>query len=105
VIANNSLKDITRNKVAAIRKRYVTDEEMALAAEMGRMLGGARLIVAPTLKTAWLCVRRSFEVRRRIERSAVTASGILWTDSKSKTTPILQRSRIRVQKDKRVSRR
>jgi hypothetical protein len=86
MIPTNPLKDIARNKVIEKRKRYVTDEEMALAVEMGRKFGGARLIVALALKTAWLCVRRSFEVRR-IERSAVTASGILWTDSKSKTKP------------------
>jgi hypothetical protein len=86
LIAANPLKDITRNKVVEKPKRYVTDEEMALAVEMGRKLGGARLIVALALKTAWLCVRRSFEVRR-IERSAVTASGIWWRDSKNPTKP------------------
>jgi hypothetical protein len=86
MIPTNPLKDITRNKVVEVRKRYVSDEEMALAVEMGRKLGGARLIVALALKTAWLCVRRSFEVRQ-IQRDAVTASGILWTDSKSKTKP------------------
>jgi hypothetical protein len=86
LIDTNPLNDIERNKTVAVRKRYVTDEEMALAVEMGRKFGGARLIVALALKTAWLCVRRSFEVRQ-IERSAVTASGILWTDSKSKTKP------------------
>jgi hypothetical protein len=82
----NPLNDLERNKTVAVKKRYVTDEEMALAVEMGRKFGGARLIVALALKTAWLCVRRSFEVRQ-IERSAVTATGILWTDSKSKTKP------------------
>lgn len=86
LITANPLKDLTRNKVVPQTKRYVTHEEMALAVEMGRKLGGARLIVALALKTAWLCVRRSFEVRQ-IERSAVTASGILWRDSKSKTKP------------------
>jgi hypothetical protein len=86
MITTNPLNDIERNKVVETKKRYVTNEEMALAVEMGRKLGGARLIVALALKTAWLCVRRSFEVRR-IERSAVTATGILWTDSKSKTKP------------------
>jgi hypothetical protein len=86
LIEANPLNDLERNKVVEKTKRYVTNEEMALAVEMGRKLGGARLIVALALKTAWLCVRRSFEVRR-IERSAVTATGILWTDSKSKTKP------------------
>lgn len=86
LITVNPLSDLERNKVVEKTKRYVTNEEMELAVEMGRKLGGARLIVALALKTAWLCVRRSFEVRR-IERSAVTAAGILWTDSKSKTKP------------------
>jgi len=86
LIEANPLNDLERNQVVETPKRYVTNEEMALAVEMGRKLGGARLIVALALKTAWLCVRRSFEVRR-IERSAVTATGILWTDSKSKTKP------------------
>ena len=86
LITVNPLSDLERNKVVETPKRYVTNEEMELAVEMGRKLGGARLIVALALKTAWLCVRRSFEVRR-IERSAVTATGILWTDSKSKTKP------------------
>ncbi len=86
LVTINPLKDITRNKVVEKKKRYVTNEEMELAVEMGRKFGGARLIVALALKTAWLCVRRSFEVRR-IERSSVTATGILWTDSKSKTKP------------------
>ena len=36
---------------------------MDLAVSVGRRLGGARLIVALALKTAWLCVRRSVEVR------------------------------------------
>ena len=86
LVVANPLKDITRNKRVEVKKRYVTNEEMDLAVEMGRKFGGARLIVALALKTAWLCVRRSFEVRR-IERSAVTATGILWTDSKDKNKP------------------
>jgi hypothetical protein len=86
MIAVNPLNDIERNKTVPVRKRYVTNEEMSLAVEMGRKFGGARLIVALALKTAWLCVRRSFEVRR-IERSAVSASGIWWTDSKDPNKP------------------
>lgn len=86
MIEANPLKGLTRNKVVAVKKRYVTNEEMALAVEMGRKFGGARLIVALALRTAWLCVRRSFEVRQ-IKREAVTTAGILWTDSKSKTKP------------------
>ena len=86
LIDTNPLNDIARNKVVEQKKRYVTDDEMALAVDMGRKFGGARLIVALALKTAWLCVRRSFEVRR-IERSAVKATGIVWTDSKDVNKP------------------
>jgi len=88
MIETNPLNDIERNKVVEVKKRYVTHEEMTLAVEMGRKFGGARLIVALALKTAWLCVRRSFEVRQ-IKRESVTPSGILWTDSKSKTKPTI----------------
>ena len=86
LIEANPLNDLARNKVVEQKKRYVSDEEMALAVEMGRKFGGARLIVALALKTAWLCVRRSFEVRQ-IERTAVAATGIWWTDSKDKNKP------------------
>ncbi len=40
-----------------VESRLVTDEEMALAVEMGRKLGGAKLITALALKTAWLCLK------------------------------------------------
>ncbi|MDN8617805.1 hypothetical protein [Variovorax ginsengisoli] len=88
LIETNPLNDLERNKTVPVKKRYVTDAEMALAVEMGRKFGGARLIVALALKTAWLCVRRSFEVRQ-IQREAVTPAGIIWTDSKSKTKPTI----------------
>lgn len=38
------------------------------------------------LKTAWLCVRRSVEVRG-ITRNSIRDEGILWQDGKSKTRP------------------
>ena len=44
--------------------------------------GGARLIVALALKTAWLCLRRPVEVRT-ITRSAITPEGIYWKDGKT----------------------
>jgi integrase len=61
--------------------RLVTDAEMALAVEMGRKLGGTRLIVALALKTAWLCVRRSVEVRA-LTRPQITDDGIVWEAAK-----------------------
>lgn len=54
---------------------------MSLALELGRSKGGARLIVALALQTAWLCVRRSVEVRG-ITRDAIRDDGILWQDGK-----------------------
>lgn len=79
----NPLSKLRKNKITRA-KRLVTEQEMGLAVEMGRKHGGARLIVALALKTAWLCVRRSVEVRG-ITRHAITEDGILWADGKDKT--------------------
>jgi hypothetical protein len=38
------------------------------------------------LKTAWLCVRRSFEIRG-MARDAITEAAILWSDSKNSNKP------------------
>jgi len=62
-------------------ERYVTDDELQLAIDMGREMGGPQLIVALALKTAWLCVRRSVEVRA-FTREQITAEGIVWTAAK-----------------------
>lgn len=85
LIETNPLDQLTKNKVAK-EKRYVTDEEMALATEMGRKFGGARLIVALALRTAWLCVRRSVEVRG-LTLDAIKETVILWHDGKNKNKP------------------
>lgn len=85
LIDTNPLDQLGKNKVVRER-RYVTDEEMALAVEVGRRCGGARHIVALALKTAWLCVRRSVEVRA-LTRDAIKETGILWKDGKSKDKP------------------
>jgi len=63
--------------------RRVTDDELALAAEMGRQAGGARLIVALALRTAYLCVRRSVEVRD-FQLHQIKEDGIEWTGAKRK---------------------
>ncbi len=55
-----------------------------MAVEVGRQLGGSRHIVAMGLKTAWLCVRRSVEVRG-LKRDGIREDGMLWEDGKSKT--------------------
>lgn len=80
VIAANPLDKITKNKTEK-EDRYVTNDEMALAVEVGRRCGGARHIVALALRTAWLCVRRSVEVRA-LTRDGIKESGLLWKDGK-----------------------
>lgn len=85
VIQSNPLAGIRKNKTVA-KKHYVTDADLALAVEVGRAKGGTRHIVALALRTAYLCVRRSVEVRG-ITRDAVTEAGVLWQDGKNKDKP------------------
>lgn len=80
VIEANPLAKLTKNKTTSARRR-VTAEEMTLALEVGRRFGGARLVVALALRTAWLCVRRSVEVRG-LTRDMIREDGILWQDGK-----------------------
>lgn len=61
--------------------RWVTDAELALTLRVGREMGGPQHIVALALQTAWLCVRRSVEVRA-MTRDQVTKEGILWLAAK-----------------------
>lgn len=69
-------------KLATVKRdRLVTDTELALAVEVGRAMGGPQHIVALALRTAWLCVRRSVEVRA-LTRDQITAEGIVWTAAK-----------------------
>jgi hypothetical protein len=86
MIETNPFAGITKNKRIQEAGRYVTDDELACVVAVGRDMGGPYHIIALALKTAWLCVRRSVEVRK-ITRDAVTDTGIVWTDSKSKTKP------------------
>lgn len=85
VIQSNPLAGIRKNKIVTA-KRYVTDADLALAVEVGRARGGTRHIVALALRTAYLCVRRSVEVRG-ITRDAVTDAGVIWQDGKNKNKP------------------
>jgi integrase len=87
VVTENPLRRLERNRTVK-SKRRVTAEEMALAVEMGRKFGGARHVVALALRTAWLCVRRSVEVRG-IQRQAIREDGILWHDGKDPTKPAI----------------
>jgi integrase len=84
-VLENPFTDVRKNKTAAV-KRYVTDAEIDLAVDMGRKAGGSRHIVALALKTAWLCLRRSVEVRS-IQNTAVTPEGLIWHDGKNKNKP------------------
>jgi integrase len=61
--------------------RCVADSELALAVDVGRRLGGPQHIVALALKTAFLCVRRSVEVRD-LKRDQIGVDGIVWTGGK-----------------------
>lgn len=61
--------------------RYVTDGELALAVEVGRRMGGPQHIVALALKTAFLCVRRSVEVRG-LTHEQIREDGIEWQAAK-----------------------
>lgn len=61
--------------------RYVTDRELGLAVEVGRRMGGPQHIVALALKTAFLCVRRSVEVRG-LTRPQIREDGIEWQAAK-----------------------
>jgi integrase len=61
--------------------RLVTDSELALAVEVGRRMGGPQHIAALALRTAWLCVRRSVEVRA-LTRDQIGEDGITWKAAK-----------------------
>ena len=86
MIETNPLDRIEKNKRVEQPKRYVTDDEMSIVVATGRVLGGPYHIIALALKTAWLCVRRSVEVRK-IGRDAMQDAGIVWTDSKDPNKP------------------
>lgn len=79
---------IETNPFASVEKlathktdRYVTDGELNLAVEVGRRIGGPQHIVALALKTAFLCVRRSVEVRG-LTRPQIQEDGIEWQSAK-----------------------
>lgn len=73
--------------------RYVTDVELALAVEVGRRMGGPQHIVALALKTAFLCVRRSVEVRS-LTRPQIRDDGIEWQAAKRQRSEAVKVGRI-----------
>lgn len=87
LLAANPFDDLTRNKTVKV-KRLVTPQELALAVELGRKMGGPQHVVAMALQTAYLCVRRSVEVRA-ITRDAITEQGIRWRDGKDPNKPAI----------------
>lgn len=87
LLTTNPFDDLTRNKTVTA-KRLVTPQELALAVELGRKIGGPQYVVAMALQTAYLCVRRSVEVRA-ITRDAITDQGIRWKDGKDPTKPAI----------------
>lgn len=80
LIVSNPFDDVERNETATY-DRLVTDAEISLAVRVGREMGGPPLIVALALKTAWLCLRRSVEVRA-LTRPQITDQGIQWAAAK-----------------------
>lgn len=80
MIQENPFDEVTKLRTFK-EQRYVTDAELALAVEIGRRRSGASHIVAMALKTAFLCVRRSVEVRA-LKRDQITEVGITWTAAK-----------------------
>ena len=80
VLKANPFDGVERLTTALLARR-VADSELALAVEVGRRMGGPQHICALGLKTAFLCVRRSVEVRD-LKRDQLGDDGILWTGAK-----------------------
>lgn len=80
MITANPFDGVDRNETATY-ERLVTDAEIELAIKIGRKMGGPQHIVALALKTAWLCLRRSVEVRA-LTRDQIKDEGIVWQAAK-----------------------
>ncbi len=65
------------------RVHLVAQHELDLAIEVGRAMGGPQHICALALKTAWLCLKRSVEVRS-LSVGQITDAGIVWKAAKRK---------------------
>ncbi|MEK6212047.1 MAG: hypothetical protein AABM64_17055 [Pseudomonadota bacterium] len=76
----NPFDGVTRLPIVA-RDIYVADEALSLTTEIGRRLGGSSLVVALALRTSFLCLRRSSEVRG-LTRAQIGEAGIQWTATK-----------------------
>lgn len=80
MIASNPFDGVEKLQTTK-RDRRVSDAELALAVEVGRRMGGPQHICALALNTAFLCVRRSVEVRA-LTRDQIKADGIVWKAAK-----------------------
>jgi integrase len=80
ILKTHPLQTIEKLPVAP-SVRYVKDHELGLVLTVGRELGGASKIVALALQVAYLCVRRSVEVRD-LRRHHITDEGIVWVAGK-----------------------
>jgi len=76
MLDTNPFDGVTRLPTVA-RDIYVPDEALSLTIEIGRRLGGPSLVVALALRTAFLCLRRSREVRG-LTRAQIGKAGIQW---------------------------
>lgn len=79
-IAVNPFEGVEKLRTARIDRR-VSSEELALAVDVGRRMGGPQHICALALKTAFLCLRRSVEVRA-FTRDQIKPEGIVWRAAK-----------------------
>jgi hypothetical protein len=80
LIAANPFDGVEKLKTSKPDRR-VRDAELALALEVGRRMGGPQHICALALKTAFLCLRRSVEVRA-FTRDQIKPEGIVWKAAK-----------------------
>jgi hypothetical protein len=79
-ISKNPFEGVERLQTVK-RDRRVSDGELALALAVGRRMGGPQHICALALKTAFLCLRRSVEVRA-LTRDQIKPEGIVWRAAK-----------------------
>jgi integrase len=80
LLDTNPFMDVTKLRTTK-RFRFVTDAELDLAVRVGRTMGAPQHLCALALKTAYLCVKRSVEVRA-LKRDQIRPEGIVWTAAK-----------------------
>ena len=80
IIHVNPLTDIEKLPVSP-SSHYVEDHELELVVKTGREMGGSAHIIAMAMLAAYLCVRRSVEVRD-FRTEQIGDDGILWTAAK-----------------------